>query len=78
MVDKFAVKGSTRKHRSNRYVALWDETREEVKKRQREAYYRNKITKKSMSLETENKENEAENCKDRSSQTSYVKDEYDP
>jgi len=38
MVNKLTVKGSTRKHRSNWNAPLLDERREEVKKRQTEAY----------------------------------------
>jgi len=48
-----------------------------VKKRQRETYYRKKIAKKSLLLEAENKEKEAEIAKT-SSHTSYVKDKCNP
>jgi len=54
-VDKLTVKGSTGKRRSNSYVALSYERREEVKKRQREAYYRKKIANKTLLLEDEKK-----------------------
>ena len=78
MDDKLTTKGSTRKCRSNWYVALSDERREEPKKRERETCYRKNIAKKSLLLEIENQEKETENRKDESSHTSHVKDKCNP
>jgi len=50
MADKLTGKGSTRKRRSNWYVALSNKRREEVKKRHREAYYRKKIATNHLSI----------------------------
>ena len=55
MADKLIIKGSTGKRKSNWYAPMSDERREEVKKRQREAYYRKKIANKTRLLQTEQK-----------------------